>query len=184
MNALETAGRAKKASREVRQLSLDVRNQILKDFAVNLRHDMSVILDANKTDVQDAKANGMRQSMLDRLSLDAARLEQMAVGIENLIDLEDPLNRMLEERTLKSGIHLQKISVPLGVVAIIYEARPNVTADCAALCIKSGNACVLKGGKEAWRSSHAIISSMKKALQDNGVSQDSVMLCDPISHRL
>ena len=182
MKALETAARAKKASREVRQLPLDVRNQILKDFAVNLRHDMSVILDANQTDVQDAKANGMRQSMLDRLSLDATRLEQMAVGIENLIDLEDPLNRILEERTLKSGIHLQKISVPLGVVAIIYEARPNVTADCAALCIKSGNACVLKGGKEAWRSSHAIISSMKKALQDNGVSQDSVMLCDPISH--
>ena len=135
MKALETAARAKKASREVRQLPLGVRNQILKDFAVNLRHDMSVILDANKTDVQDAKANGMRQSMLDRLSLDAPRLEQMAVGIEHLIDLEDPLNRMLEERTLKSGIHLQKISVPLGVRVCHFAVVLNRHIDLWSKCI-------------------------------------------------
>jgi glutamate-5-semialdehyde dehydrogenase len=114
--------------------------------------------------------------------VDEKRIDGIAQGIAELTRQPDPIHQVLEDRIIKSGIHLQKISVPLGVIGIIYEARPNVTADCAALCIKSGNACVLKGGKESYETSYAIIAILKDVLRRNGLPEEAVMLSEKVSH--
>jgi glutamate-5-semialdehyde dehydrogenase len=153
---------AKKASRSLRTLSNEQRNAVLMDFAQNLLSDQNAILNENKKDLMEA--TDLSQAMQDRLRLTPARIQAIAEGIQQVALLPDPLHQILEERTLSSGIHLQKITVPLGVIGIIFESRPNVSADCTALCFKAGSACVLKGGKEAYRSCYAIVEQMKKAL--------------------
>lgn len=182
MNLSEMAVRAKQASRSLRQLDNETRNGVLRDFAWGLAEQAEHIINENALDLEEAKANGMSEAMLDRLMLNKNRIDQIAEGILQVEHLEDPLNRVLEERTIESGIHLKKVSVPIGVIGIIFESRPNVTADCAALCFKSGNACVLKGGKESYRSCFAIVSVMKEALKKHGVSEDAVMLAEKPSH--
>lgn len=182
MNLFEMTQAAKIASRELRNVSFEQRNAILKDFADDLLKEKEKILQANTQDYQEAKENGMKESMLDRLLLTEERIQSMALGIQDVIALEDPLHKVLEERILSSGIHLKKVSVPFGVIGILFESRPNVTADCAALCIKSGNACVLKGGKESYRSCKSIVDILKRSLQKNGISMDVIMLGEKPSH--
>lgn len=182
MDIIEMAKRAKEASASLRNTDNDTRSRILIGFADGLRKQAPAIAAANEKDMKAAAENGMSKAMLDRLYVDEKRIEKIAVGVEQLSTQPDPIHRVLEDRVLKSGIHLQKITVPIGVVGIIYEARPNVTADCAALCLKSGNACVLKGGKESYETSYAIISVLKDVLKANGVSADAVMLAEKISH--
>lgn len=147
---------AKAAAAPLAQTSADVRNNALAAMATALRANRVDVLTANAQDMDAARAAGTQESLLDRLMLDEARIEAMAGALEKLVALPDPLGRVQEQRTLESGIQLTRVSVPLGVVAVVYEARPNVTADAAGICLKSGNACVLRGGSLAAKSCAAI----------------------------
>ena len=182
MNLIEQARLAKKASSSLRMLDGETRNRVLLTFADLLIRNSDEVITANREDLTEAENSGMSSAMLDRLMLNEARIEAMAEGIRQVASLEDPLGKVLEDRVIPSGIRLKKITVPIGVIGIIFESRPNVTADCAALCFKSGNACVLKGGKESYRSCKAIVDAMKEALTDCGVSEDTVMLAERPSH--
>ena len=136
------------------------------------------ILSANREDVEAARAGGMSPSMLDRLSLSEARVKGMAEGVRDVAKLPDPVGRVLSGSTLACGLAMEKIAVPLGVIGIIFEARPNVTSDAAALCLKSGNACILRGGKEAIRSNTAIAKVMRGALKEAGLDENCVCLIE------
>ena len=182
MNLIEQARLAKKASAQVRILTSEQKNKVLRDFADGLEQQASYVIAENSKDMEAARTSGMSTAMLDRLMLNEKRIRDMADGIRMLADLEDPIGRVLEERTLKSGLYLKKVTCPIGVIGIIFESRPNVTADCAALCFKSGNACVLKGGKESYLSCLAVTSVMKEALKNNGITEDAVMLAERPSH--
>lgn len=178
MDLISQAKAAKAASRTVRTLSNEIRSAVLRDFAYGLVENAETIIAANALDLAEAEENGMSKAMLDRLMLNKSRIDQIAEGVLQVEHLEDPLGRVLEERTIASGIHLKKISTAIGVIGIIFESRPNVSADCAALCFKSGNACVLKGGKESYRSCKAITDVMKQAMKAHGVSEDALMLAE------
>lgn len=182
MNLIEQARLAKIASRQLRAIDGETRNKVLLDFAKTLLASKDEILKENAADVAEARQNGMSQAMVDRLVIDDARLAAIAEGVRQVAALEDPVGKVLEERQISCGIHLKKVSVPIGVIGIIFESRPNVTADCAALCFKAGSACVLKGGKESYRSCKAITDAMKEALQENGITTDALMLGEKPSH--
>ncbi len=136
------------------------------------------ILEANAADLADERAAGLSEALRDRLTLTAARVAAMADGVRAVAALEDPVGEELDHRTLESGIDLRKVRVPLGVVAVIYEARPNVTIDCAALTIKSGNAIVLRGSSYAQRSNAALAAILREAVAEAGLPEDSVLLLD------
>ena len=178
MDLISQAKAAKAASRTVRTLSNEIRSAVLRDFAYGLVENAETIVAANALDLAEAEESGMSKAMLDRLMLNKSRIDQIAEGVLQVEHLEDPLGRVLEERTIASGIHLKKISTAIGVIGIIFESRPNVSADCAALCFKSGHACVLKGGKESYRSCRAITDVMKQAMKAHGVSEDALMLAE------
>lgn len=146
------------------------KNKGLQSMAESLLAHTQDILEANKTDLI-AYGDGV---MADRLKLDESRIKAMAKGITDVCDLPDPVGRVLETRTLYNGLELEKVSVPIGVVAVIYESRPNVTSDAAALLIKSGNVCILRGGKEAFRSSMAIVAALKEGLVKVGLPADLI----------
>lgn len=151
-------------------LSAEDKNRGLMSMAESLIAHIEDILEANKADLI-AYGDGV---MADRLRLDEARIKAMAKGITDVCDLPNPVGRVLETRTLYNGLELEKISVPIGVVAVIYESRPNVTSDAAALLIKSGNVCILRGGKEAFRSSMAIVAALKEGLTKAGLPADLI----------
>lgn len=151
-------------------LSAADKNKGLQSMAKSLIAHTQKILEANKADLE-AYGDGV---MADRLRLDENRIQAMAKGITDVCDLPDPVGRVLESRTLYNGLELEKISVPIGVVAVIYESRPNVTSDAAALLIKSGNVCILRGGKEAFRSSMAIVEALKEGLSEAGLPTDLI----------
>src|SRR5665809_136863 len=130
------------------------------------------ILEANAADLADERALGLTDALRDRLTLNEARVEAMADGVCAIAALPDPVGEVLEERTLASGLELKKVRVPLGVVGVIYEARPNVTVDCAALCVKSGNAIVLRGSSYAERSNAALAALVRDALTDVGLPEN------------
>lgn len=146
------------------------KNNALHCMAESLLAHTQDILEANKADL-DAYGEGV---MADRLRLNESRIQAMASGIEDVRNLPDPVGRILESKTLYNGLQLDKVSVPIGVVAVIYESRPNVTSDAAALLIKSGNVCILRGGKDAFRSSMAIVSALKEGLANAGLPEDLV----------
>ena len=146
------------------------KNKGLQSMAESLVAHTQEILEANRADLE-AYGDGV---MADRLRLDENRIKAMAKGITDVCDLPDPVGRVLETRTLYNGLELEKISVPIGVVAVIYESRPNVTSDAAALLIKSGNVCILRGGKEAFRSSMAIVEALKEGLSNAGLPTDLI----------
>lgn len=160
--------------------SLEERNELLRTLAAMLgeKEKQEYLLEANAKDLEEGKTAGLTASLLDRLAVSPARLEGMREGLVHLADLPDPLGRVLAERTIDQGIHLSQVSVPFGVIAIIFEARPNVTIDCAGLCLKSGNACILKGGKEAQHSNQALVALIKEALAEQGFSPDLVNLVE------
>ena len=160
---------AKAAAAPLAQISADVRNNVLVAMAAALRANRVDVLAANAQDMDAARAAGTQESLLDRLMLDEARIEAMAGALEELVALPDPLGRVQEQRTLESGIQLTRVSVPLGVVAVVYEARPNVTADAAGICLKSGNACVLRGGSLAAKSCAAIAHVLHDAAVSAGM---------------
>ena len=148
-------------------------NSALLSMADALIESSDAILEANAKDV-DAARGTLPEVMIDRLLLTRARIEAMAKGIREIADLPSPLGITLEEKYRPNGLHIKKVSVPMGVIAIIYESRPNVTSDAAALCLKSGNACVLRGGKEAFNSSFAIVEAMRGGIAKAGLDPDCV----------
>ncbi|MBP5662511.1 MAG: glutamate-5-semialdehyde dehydrogenase [Clostridia bacterium] len=166
---------ARAAKNAVAALTTEEKNRALCAMADALIAEKNTILSANASDMENAKER-ISSVMLDRLRLTDARIESMAQGLRDVADLPDPVGRVLEETVRKDGLTIRKVSVPLGVVAIIYESRPNVTSDAAALCLKSGNACLLRVGREAFASAHAITEAMRHALRACGISPDAVQL--------
>lgn len=161
-------------------LNSEDKNKALFAMADSVIEDTFSILEANAKDVEAAQGK-INDVMIDRLKLTSERIEGMAKGIRDAAALDDPCGIVLEERTTSDGLKLRKISVPLGVVAIIYESRPNVTSDAAALCVKSGNVCVLRSGKEAHRTSYAIAESMRKGLKKAGLEPNLVNILEDTS---
>lgn len=157
------ARQAKTASRHLARLTATDKNTCLLAMADALEGRSAEIQQANQADVQAAKGAGLSGAMLDRLALDNRRISAMARGLREVADLPDPVGRVLDERIRPNGLRLRKVSTPIGVIVIIYESRPNVTADAAGLCFKSGNAVILRGGKEALRSNMAIATVMVEA---------------------
>ena len=157
---------AAKAAKILALLTTEQKNQVLQAMAHALRAETDQILVANQTDLTHAKQNELSPAMIDRLTLTPARIEDMAQGIETIVSLDDPVGKTRSVGTRPNGIEINKMRIPLGVVCMIYEARPNVTADAGALCFKSGNGVILRGGKEALASSMAIAKVMHKILAE------------------
>ena len=180
---LNVALSAKRAASVLRTTSLDTRNAALSAMARALRENASVIIEANNADVQAARKKQTPESLIDRLLLDDARVEAMAASLDCLAAMPDPLNKTLEQKTLYNGLDLRRVSTPLGVVAMIYEARPNVTCDAIGLCIKSGNAVVLRGGSMAANSNRAISSIMAASAETSQIPIESVGYIDTDSRQ-
>ena len=171
---------AKAAKVQVSCLTTAEKNAALEAMAAALVENEANILEANKLDVEKAKGT-VSDVMLDRLMLNSARIAGMAKGIRDVAQLPDPVGLLLDEHTRADGLQIQKVSVPMGVIAIIYESRPNVTSDAAALALKSGNVCVLRGGKEAFRSANAIVDALKAGLKSVGITENAVNLVQDTS---
>ena len=180
MKQMLTAAQA--AKMEIAQLTTQQKNAALLAMAQALLDNENSILDANAKDMEAAKGT-VSDVMLDRLQLTKARIAGMAEGIRQVAELPDPVGKVLEKYTRSDGLVIQKTSVPIGVIAIIYESRPNVTSDAAALTLKSGNVCVLRGGKEAYRSASAIVMALKQGLKSVGITEDAVNLVSDISRQ-
>ena len=177
---MEMLKHAKAAKAQVSLLTTQQKNAALEAMAASLLAHEADILEANAMDVANA-AGTISQVMIDRLLLTSARIAGMAQGIRDVIRLPDPVGHILEEHTRADGLHIQKISVPMGVIAIIYESRPNVTSDAAALALKSGNVCILRGGKEAFHSAKAIVDALREGLKQVGITEDAVNLVSDTS---
>ena len=160
-----------------------LRAQVLRDCAEALQERENAILDANKRDLAFAKTLNLSSAMIERLALDSKKIKNMAESLRQIADFPDPLNKVLGGFSNHCGLEIQKVSVPLGVIAIIYESRPNVTSDVAALCFKSGNACVLKGGKEAQNSNEAIIAAFYAVLEKHDLPKDCMVLLPAMKDR-
>ena len=172
------AAAAKKAAAKLAVTSTAVKNKALLAMAEALLAKQEEILAANALDMERAAAKGMKSSMLDRLKLTAARIEGMADGLRQVANLPDPVGNVLDGKTLANGLTITKVRVPLGVIGIIYEARPNVTADAAGLCLKSGNAVVLKGGSEAMESNKAVAGILSAAATAAGMPEGAIQFID------
>ncbi len=175
MTQLETMGAAAKAASRFLMNAGARKDDALLAIAKALRENASAIIEANQTDLKNGKEAGLTDSLLDRLRLDEARIEGAA--------LPDPIGKVLDGRTLKNGLKIEKVSVPMGVIGIIYEARPNVTSDAAALCLKAGSAVILRGGKEAIHSNRAIMSVMRAAIAGIGFPEDCIALVQDTSRQ-
>ena len=167
---------AKRASHALASADTATKDRALERLAELLLAHSAEILEANAADLADERAAGLTEALRDRLALDPGRIEAMADGVRAIVALPDPVGEELERRTLENGLDLQKVRVPLGVIAVIYEARPNVTVDCAALCLKSGNAIVLRGSSYAERSNAALAALVREAVVEAGLPQGSVEL--------
>lgn len=168
------------AKKEIAALSSEQKNNALYCMADALIEQSKEILSANALDIE-ASRDKISKVMIDRLTLNSSRIEAMAEGIRQVANLPDPVGRILDTHTREDGLRITKVSVPIGVIAIIYESRPNVTSDAAALSLKSGNACILRGGKEAFRSANAIVNALKKGLKAANVNPDAVNLVQDIT---
>ncbi len=180
MSAIGVAARA--ASALLSMSTTQQRNLVLREAANSLRSNTGKILAANNKDMSGAGDRGLSAAMLDRLKLDAERIDAMAAGLESIAELPDPVGRILAEWERPNGLRIQRVAVPLGVIGIIYESRPNVTADAAALCLKAGNAVILRGGSESFHSNHAIYRCLREGLTKAGISVDSIQMV-PTSDR-
>lgn len=169
---------AKQAAAKLAVTSTAVKNAALLAMATALEAQQSEILAANERDMTAAAAKGMKSSMLDRLKLTAERISGMADGLRQVAGLADPVGNVIDGKTLPNGLHITKIRVPLGVIGIIYEARPNVTADAAGLCLKSGNAVILKGGSEAMESNKTVAAILAQAAEGAGIPAGSIQFID------
>ncbi len=172
----ELAKKARIAARSLANSSESARNQLLLNIADELEKNLDSILKANQIDMANAKSSGMNQSLQDRLLLTKDRVMAMANSSRNIAKLPDPLGRLLVERSLENGLNLKQISVPFGVVGMVYEARPNVTIDAAVILIKSGNAALLRGSSSAVESNQILIKVMKQAFEKSEISPDVIQL--------
>ena len=167
---------ARKASLELATLNSEKKNQFLRDLADALEANTDTILKANAVDIDNAKSMELSPPMIERLQFTKERIVQMAVGVRQVADLSDPVGEAIEQMNPPRGFDLRKIRVPIGVIGIIYESRPNVTVDCAILCLKSGNASILRGGKEAFSSNTCLIQIIQSCLTKNDINPDAVQL--------
>ncbi len=168
------------AATAIASLPTEAKNALLRAMADALLADEAVILAANARDIEAAAAKGIGSAMLDRLRLDTARLQGIAAAVREVAELPDPVGQVTRAYDRPNGIHVERVRVPLGVIAMIYEARPNVTADAAALCLKAGNAVILRGGSEAIHSNTAIAASLKRALRDAGLPEAVLTLVEDL----
>ncbi len=181
-SVLEIAECARTAALSLAEAPSERKNSALKKIAASLRAESSAIIAANAKDMAKAEESGLSKAMLERLSLNAAKIEAMAKGVEQVAELPDPVGEILGEWTRPNGLNIQKVRVPIGVIGIIYESRPNVTIDCAALCLKSGNAAILRGGSESFLSNKALAEVISKSLGESGLNPDCVQMI-PTSDR-
>ena len=175
---VEKGRAARAASRRLARLSSEVKDRALRNIADALLAGQEGILAANEKDYQAARSGGLSEALLDRLMLDPGRLEDMARDVRGVEALPDPVGEVFDMRTLPNGLMAGKKRVPLGVIGSIYESRPNVTVDIAVLCLKSGNACILRGGREAFHSNMALASLIRRALAQAGVPEDALQFVD------
>ncbi len=176
---LEELGiRAKEAEKELMVASTIEKNAALKAIADALVMNADEIIEANAKDIQNGIDNGMGKALLDRLKLDRERIEGMAKGVMDVVALPDPVGRVLDSFERPNGLEIKKVSTPLGVIGVIFEARPNVTSDAAALALKSGNAVILRGGKEAINSNTKIAQVMRQAVKETGMNEDVIQLVE------
>jgi glutamate-5-semialdehyde dehydrogenase len=173
---LELGRAARAAARELARAGTDAKNRALRAMAAEIRARAAGLLEANRADVAHAKKEGRDAAFVDRLTLDAAVVEQMAAGLEDIAALEDPVGRITGLATRPTGIEVGRMRVPLGVIGIIYESRPNVTADAAGLCLKAGNASILRGGSEALNSNQAIAACVRAGLKAAGLPEAAVQV--------
>ncbi|MCF2613129.1 MULTISPECIES: glutamate-5-semialdehyde dehydrogenase [Fusobacterium] len=182
---IQTLGQqAKEAEIQIAQLSTKVKNEILIKSAKALLDNCQNILDINKEDVEKAKTSGVKDAFIDRLTLTEKRISDMADGLRQIASLNDPVGEFLYGKTLPNGLIIQQKRVPLGVIAIIFESRPNVTADAFGLCLKSGNAVILRGGKEAIKTNIAIVNIFKNVLKECGINENAVQIVENTSHEI
>lgn len=176
MTELQKMGAAAKEAAAVLRTAGEKKRRALLEAAQALRAETARILEANALDLAAARESGMRDAMLDRLTLTAARVEAMAQGVEDVAAQRDPVGRVLSGETRPNGLKIEKITVPMGVIGIIFEARPNVTSDAAALCLMAGSAVILRGGKEALHSNTAVTAVLQEALARTGLPREAVQL--------
>ena len=183
MTQLEIMGaKAKEASRFLMTAG-SKKDDALNAIAYALRENSDRIIKANDIDIENGEKAGLTKSLLDRLKLTEERINGMADGVSEVASLADPVGRVLDGRTLKNGLQIEKVTVPMGVIGIIFEARPNVTSDAAALCLKAGSAVILRGGKEAINSNKAIAEIMRDAIEGAGLPRDCVSLVEDITRQ-
>ncbi|WP_150462401.1 glutamate-5-semialdehyde dehydrogenase [Nesterenkonia ebinurensis] len=179
MSIAEISRRAREAAGPLGRADRRHKDRALQAVAEGLRESAGSLIAANEQDLVRGKENGLSASLQDRLRLDAARIESLAASVEEVIGLTDPVGRVLQGRTLPNGLRLSQVAVPLGVIGVIYEARPNVTVDIAALALKSGNAAVLRGGSAAQSTNELLLSVIREALRETGLPVDAVQTIDP-----
>ena len=180
---LEEYGKqARAAARALACAATEEKNDALKKIAAAIEQNSAAILAENALDLENGRANGLSDALLDRLALNEERIAAIADSLRQVAELPDPVGRVLEETVRPNGLRLRKIAVPIGVIAVIYEARPNVTADSAGLCLKSGNAVLLRGGKEAIRSNIALAQTMRAALEGTAIPADAIQLVTDTTH--
>lgn len=173
--------KANNASKSLSHASSKSKNQALQLIAKHIIKDKNDILKANTLDIESAKENNVSEALLDRLLLNESRINDMIKGLDNIILLNDPIGSEIKKWTPKNGINMSQTRVPIGVIGIIYESRPNVTADASALALKSGNAIILRGGSESFHSSSAIVKSIKNGLKESDISEDCIQMVNTIS---
>ena len=171
---------AKKASRLTAIAGTSIKNAALEQMALNLTNSKEMLLTENEKDLEAARKNGLSSAMIDRLRLTDSRIEDMAKGIREVINLGDPVGEIMEEIVRPNGLGIQKVRVPIGVIIIIYESRPNVTADAASLCLKTGNATILRGGKESIHSNIAIYRQISSALEKIGLDKNAIQVIETV----
>ncbi len=169
---------AKKASRLMAVADTSVKNAALEQMALNLTNSKEILIAENVKDLNAAQEAGMSSAMIDRLRLTDSRIEDMAKGIREVVNLGDPVGEVMEETVRPNGMEIQKVRVPIGVIIIIYESRPNVTADAASLCLKTGNATILRGGKESIHSNIAIYRQISSALENTGLDKNAIQVVE------
>ena len=185
MNYAETLGsRAKACRKAAANASTAEKNAALAAISAALRSNIDVILDSNNADLIAARENGMSEAMQDRLRLTADRINGIADGVDDVIKLEDPIGEVISGSVRPNGMSITKVRVPLGTIAIIFESRPNVTVDAAVLCLKSGNAVILRGGKEAFNSNRCLCSIMRSALAQVGLPEDLIQFVEDTSREV
>ncbi len=178
MSLRELGQRARLAARQLMLVPADARNRALQSMAETLERGQATILEANSRDVEAARRSGLSEALIDRLLLNEKRLQGMATDLRRLAGLPDPLGERFDETVLPNGLHLYRQRVPLGVLGVIYESRPNVTLDVAGLCVKTGNAAILRGGSESLHSNHALVELARAALRTNGLPEDALQFIE------